>query len=267
MFTGICADRRLFRAGLALDVLYGMVNLLTFLFISRVLHLPPAGQLAGAVSYFDFVAVGLAFFLVVQAACTQTRQPGPGRTDAPARSKRPPPCRCRRTWSRWEWGSSRSCWGCCGPAVYLGIAILLLGLSVDRAEWPGLVIILLLGTAAAMGLGIALAALSVAFSQGAAAGRVVVVGLSFLSGVYFPTAVLPGPLPVLAGALPTTMAVQGLRAALVGAPWGGIAVLLALCHGAAVAGVDLAVPLRPEPRPPPRDADPWLTVPARCGRQ
>lgn len=221
------SDRKLFRLGLLLDVIYGLVNLLTFLFISRVLHLPAAGQFGGAVSYFDFVAVGLAFFLVVQAACTQVvnraqDEQRSGTLEATAAL----PVSAHLV--ALGMGIFPILLGLLRAGVYLTIAIVLLGLTVERADWWGLALILLLGTAAALGLGIALAAVAVAFTQGAAAGRVVVVALSFLSGVYFPVAILPGPLAVIAGALPTTLTVEGLRAALVGAEWGGTAVSLAI---------------------------------------
>lgn len=220
------SDRKVFRLGLALDVVYGLVSLLTFLFISRVLHQTQSGQLGGAGSYFDFVAVGLAYFLVVQAACTQIAgravdEQRSGTLEMTAALPVSPQVVAL------GFGIFPILLGLVRMAVYLLIAILLLGLAVGDADWLGLVVMLLLGTAAALGLGIALAAMALAFTQGAAAGRVFVVGLSFLSGVYFPVTVLPEPLAAVARILPTTLAVQGLRAALVGGAWGGTAVLLA----------------------------------------
>ncbi|GAB3935823.1 hypothetical protein GCM10027614_11330 [Micromonospora vulcania] len=64
-------DPRQFRLPLLLDLAFGVVNLVVFLFISRVLT-PSAGtDLAHSPSYFDFVAVGITFLLVLQAASTQ----------------------------------------------------------------------------------------------------------------------------------------------------------------------------------------------------
>src|SRR6478609_7708889 len=64
------AEGKLFRGAFVLDVAYGLVNLLLFFFISQVVHRPGAGAPVGTASYFDFVAVGLAYLLVVQATCT-----------------------------------------------------------------------------------------------------------------------------------------------------------------------------------------------------
>ncbi|MEK8108223.1 hypothetical protein NKG94_31100 [Micromonospora sp. M12] len=83
--------------------------------------------------------------------------------------------------------------------------------------------ILIAGTAALMGIGIALAAFTVAVGHGDAAARLFVVGLTFVSGTYFPVSALPGPLPELTAVLPTRIALDGLRAALAGGDWGGSA--------------------------------------------
>lgn len=220
------SDRRVFRIGLALDVVYGLVSLLTFVFISRVLHQVPSGKLGGAGNYFDFVAIGLAYFLVVQAACTQiagraTDEQKSGTLEMTAALPVSPHLVAL------GFGIFPILLGLVRTTAYLSIAILLLGLTVDRANWFGLGVMLLLGTAAALGLGIALGALALAFHHGSAAGKVFVVALSFLSGVYFPVSVLPGPLAGLAQVLPTSLAIQGLRAALVGGDWVGTALLLA----------------------------------------
>jgi ABC-2 type transport system permease protein len=218
-------DRRVFRLSLVLDVVYGLVNLMNFLFISRVLHQTQSGQLGGAGSYFDFVAVGMAYFLVVQAACSQVAsravdEQRSGTLEATAALPVSPHLVAL------GFGLFPILLGLVRVAVYLSIAVLLLGMAVDQANWFALATMLLLGTASALGLGIALAAVALAFSQGSAAGRVFVVGLSFLSGVYFPIALLPEPVASVARVLPTSLAVEGLRGAVAGGPWGETALLL-----------------------------------------
>lgn len=220
------AEGRLFRVAFVLDLGYGLVNLLIFWFISRVLHHPNQVVLDGAATFFDFVAVGLAFMLVVQATCTQaiSRVQEHQRTGTlEATTALPVSAHVVAV----GWGAYPMLLGMVRSAVYLGMAVVLLGLTVEHADWLGVTIVLVLGAVAALGLGIALTALVVGYAHGAAAGRLVVVGLGFMSGTYFPVASLPVPWRWISAALPTRMAIDGLRTALTGGAWGAIALLLA----------------------------------------
>jgi len=220
------AEGRLFRVGVVLDLGYGLVNLLIFLFISRVLHHPGSAALDGAATFFDFVAVGLAFMLVVQATCTQaiTRIQEQQRTGTlEATTASPVPHHLVAV----GWGAYPMLLGIARSAAYLVVAGFLLGLSIDHADWFGVAIVLVLGAVAALGLGITLAALTVGYPHGAAAGRLAVVGVGFLSGTYFPVGTLPTPWRWISAVLPTRMAIDGLRTALAGGPWGATALLLA----------------------------------------
>lgn len=181
------AERRFLGIPFVLDFLFGVVNLVVFSFISRVLRQPAHAQLGHAGSYFDFVAVGITFL--------------------------------------------RS-------AAYLGVASALLGLDVGAADWLGVAVVLLLGGAATMCLGMALAAVTVAFDSGITVGRLLIVAVAFLSGTYFPVATLPPVLRWLSVLLPTRIALDGLRAALSGNGWAGSALLLA---AAVAVGVPLGV--------------------------
>ena len=69
------AQRRIVKFALALDLLFGTLNLVVFEFIGRVLRDPAAGPVIRAGGYFSFASVGIAFFLVIQTATTGiTRQ-------------------------------------------------------------------------------------------------------------------------------------------------------------------------------------------------
>lgn|GEM_PF-1333594 len=220
------AEGRLFRVSVVLDLGYGLVNLLIFWFISRVLHHPDPVALDGAATFFDFVAVGLAFMLVVQATCTQaiSRIQEHQRTGTlEATTALPVSGHVVAV----GWGVYPMLLGIVRSALYLGLAQMLLGLTVGHADWLGVTVVLVLGAVAALGLGIALAALAVGYAHGAAAGRLAVVGVGFLSGTYFPVASLPVPWRWISAALPTRMAIDGLRTALTGGAWGAIALLLA----------------------------------------
>jgi ABC-2 type transport system permease protein len=231
------AERRFLGIPFVLDFLFGIVNLVIFAFISRVLRQPAHAQLGHTGSYFDFVAVGITFMLVVQAAGTQitarvqeeqrsgtlemlTAQPVTAGAIAVGVSAYPMGFAVLRS------------------AAYLGVASALLGLDVGSADWMGVVVVLLLGGAATMCLGMALAAVTVAFDSGITVGRLLIVAVAFLSGTYFPVATLPPVLRWLSVLLPTRIALDGLRAALSGNGWAGSALLLA---AAVTVGVPLGV--------------------------
>ena len=231
------AERRFLGLPFVLDVLFGLVNLVVFLFISRVLRHPsPVGT---SVSYFDFVAVGITFMLVVQAACTQITS----RVQEEQRSGTLEMLAAQPvTPGALALGLSAypMAFSVVRAAAYLAVAVALLGLDVGAASWPGVVVVLLLGGAATTALGIVLAAFSVAVGHGETLARLVVLALSFASGTYFPVTALPPVLQALSGPLPTRITLDGLRDALSGGSWTGSALLLAV---AAAVGLPVAVRL------------------------
>ncbi|MEH1101631.1 ABC transporter permease [Micromonospora sp. CPCC 205561] len=219
------AEPRLFRLPLLLDLAFGMVNLVVFLFISRVLTPSAGSDLARSASYFDFVAVGITFMLVLQAASTQltsrvTREQRAGTLEMLA--AQPVPVGALAVGI----AGYPFLFALLRAGIYLAVLGSLLGLRVGRADWWGVVAVLVTGGAALMGAGIVLAALAVAVGHGDAAARLFVVALSFLSGTYFPVTVLPGVLPAATTVLPSRIALDGLRAALTGGEWGSSAVAL-----------------------------------------
>ena len=98
--------------------------------------------------------------------------------------------------------------------IYLTAAAVLLGLDVSSTDWSGLVVMVLLGALAALGIGICLAAVAVAFSHGDAVGRAAVVTLGLLSGAYFPISAMPAPMRWAARYCP-----PGWRSRGSGPPW------------------------------------------------
>ncbi|WP_167454885.1 ABC transporter permease [Micromonospora arborensis] len=211
-------DPRQFRLPLFLDLAFGVVNLVVFLFISRALTPSSGTDLAHSPSYFDFVAVGITFLLILQAATTQLtsrviREQRSGTLELLAAQPVPVTALTIGTAGYpFLFALLRSC-------VYLTILGTVLGLRTERADWWGVAVMLIAGTASLMGIGIALAAFTVALGHGDAAARLFVVGLTFVSGTYFPVSGLPGPLPELTAVLPSRIALDGLRAALAGGEW------------------------------------------------
>ncbi|MGC4813772.1 ABC transporter permease [Micromonospora sp. DT228] len=218
-------DPRQFRLPLLLDLAFGVVNLVVFLFISRVLTPSSGTDLAHSPSYFDFVAVGITFLLVLQAATTQLtgrviREQRGGTLEVLAAQPVPVTVLAIGT------AGYPFLFALLRSVVYLAILGSVLGLRTDRADWWGVAVLLIAGTASVLGIGIALAAFTVAVGHGDAAARLFVVGLTFVSGTYFPVSELPGPLPELTAVLPSRIALDGLRAALAGGDWAWSAVAL-----------------------------------------
>lgn len=225
------AERRRLVPPLALDLAFGIVNLAVFLLISRVLSVPADGALAGSPSYFDFVAVGITFMLVVQAATSQvTARVGQEQRDGTLEMlvTQPVP----------GWLLALGLAGypfllaLLRSGGYLALLGLAFGLHVGRADWPGVVLVLVASAAAMLALGVGLMAFTVAFGRGDLVARLLLVGLSFVSGTYFPVAVLSALPGWATAALPSRIALDGLRHALAGQPWA--ADLLVLLAGTAV---------------------------------
>ncbi|MFG1903082.1 ABC transporter permease [Micromonospora carbonacea] len=225
------AERRRLVPPLALDLAFGIVNLAVFLLISRVLSVPADGALGGSASYFDFVAVGITFMLVVQAATSQvTARVGQEQRDGTLEMlvTQPVP----------GWLLALGLAGypfllaLLRAGVYLALLGLAFGLHVDRADWLGVVLILLAAAAAMLALGVGLMAFTVVFGRGDMVARLLLVGLAFVSGTYFPVAALSALPPWVTAALPSRIAVDGLRHALAGQRWAGE--LLALLGGTAL---------------------------------
>ncbi|MFI9639965.1 ABC transporter permease [Micromonospora sp. NPDC051925] len=218
-------EGQLLRLSLLLDLVFGVVNLMVFLFISRVLTPPGAHHPLGPTNYFDFVAVGITFMLVLQAASTQltsrvTREQRGGTLELLAAQPVPASALAVGT------AAYPFLLALLRAGFYLFLLHTLFGLHAERAQWWGVAAVMLTGSAAMMGIGIGLTAFGIAVGHGEGAARVLVVGLSFLSGTYFPVTALPGALPALTAVLPSRIALDGLRAALSGDAWATSALTL-----------------------------------------
>ncbi|WP_405432583.1 ABC transporter permease [Micromonospora sp. NBC_00617] len=220
------AERRGLRLSFLLDLGFGLLNLLVFLFVSRVLMLSPTSDFARSSSYFDFVAVGIVFLLVIQAATVQvvarvTAEQRDGMLELLAAQPVP------------GWALALGLVGhpfafaLLRAGVYLGLLAGFFGLHVGDAYWLGVVVVLVLGALCALPFGVVLMGFAVAVGRGDPLARLLVVALSFLSGTYFPISALPDILHPVCAVLPTRMALDGLRHALTGGDWAGAAWALA----------------------------------------
>lgn len=200
-------------ASLALDLAFGALNLIVFFYIARSVGPPPHRALDGAPDYFAFAAVGIALVLVMQSTAAQQvtrvrREQLTGTLEAlVAQPVSVPELAFGLTGAGYLLAALRA-------LLYLGFAVLALGLDASRADVVGLVVVVVLGCASFMAVGIALLALALAVRRGEALARVILVMIVFLSGAYFPVARLPGALRELAAFMPPRLALDGVRGAL-----------------------------------------------------
>ena len=211
------AQRRIVKFSLALDLVFGALNLLVFQFIGHVLRNPAPGSVTRVGGYFSFASVGIAFFLVIQtAAMGITRQIREEQQSGTlefvlAQPVAPGSLALGLAGFPFLFATLRA-------FVYLLLAAAL-GLEVSHANWAGVVIVLVAAAPAMVAIGIVLAAVTLVVERGDVLGRFVAFGLGFLSGAYFPVSELAAPVRAVSAALPTRVALDGQRAALAGLPW------------------------------------------------
>jgi ABC-2 type transport system permease protein len=211
------AQRQIVKFALVLDLVFGALNLVVFQFIGRVLRTPAAGQATQAGSYFSFASVGIAFFLVIQTATiVMTRQIREEQHSGTLELIVAQPV-----------GTGPLALGLAGfpflfatlrTLAYLLIATVL-GLGTAHANWAGVVLVLLAAAPSMAAIGIVLASVALVVDRGDVLARFVAFGLGFLSGAYFPVSEFTPAVRAVGEALPTRIALDGLRAALAGRPW------------------------------------------------
>ncbi|HWB67307.1 MAG TPA: ABC transporter permease [Mycobacteriales bacterium] len=206
------AQRRVIRFAVLLDLCFGMVNLLVFYFISRLLHHPTA-QLGGAQNYFGYIAVGLAVTLAVQSAVTEaaTQMREERITGTLAQLVSQP---VNSAGLALGLVAYPIVFALARSVLYVLVAALGLGLAVGHAAWFGVIVIALLGCAAVVAVGIVLLAITLAIPRSDPVVPLAALALTFLSGAYFPVSVLPGYLQAISDPLPTRLVLEGLRSAL-----------------------------------------------------
>ena len=115
-------------------------------------------------------------------------------------------------------GGARLAAGAMGTAVALLFSVIVLGLRIDLAaiHWPYLVVVLAVGVAPVVAIGVVLAAICLQTRQESWSYPEAMAGAMFLvTGVVFPLAILPNPVEVLGLINPITWWVEGVRRAVV----------------------------------------------------
>jgi ABC-2 type transport system permease protein len=98
--------------------------------------------------------------------------------------------------------------------VYIGGGLLLFRVPLESPNLPGCVLVFLFSLVIAVALGILAAALQLAIQKGSALLWLFGSGTWFLTGTLFPIDTLPKPLHFLAGLIPVTHSLNGMRLAL-----------------------------------------------------
>ena len=217
--------QRSYRLVFALDVFYGVVNLLVFYFISQTFDDTPS-NLNGAPSYFAFASVGIAITIVLQAAsgglAHRIREEQlTGTLEAlTAQPITVPELAFGLASFQFGFGMLRA-------AFYLLLSGLFFGVSFSQTDWAGFVIVLIASGVALASVGVILGALVLVLKRGEILTGAVTFAMGLVSGAFFPVEVLPSWLQAIGSVMPTRFAYDGLRSAIFeGGGWSGDAIAL-----------------------------------------
>ena len=204
---------RSYRLTFALELMFGVINLLVYYFISRTFTDISTEQLQGAPSYFDFAAVGIIVTVIIGATSVEIAN----------RVRQEQLTGTLEALFTQPLSTSEVALGLLAlPFVfamfraflYTTVAAVWLGLDVTDTSWPGAILALLLTGAAMATLGIAGGALVLVIKRGELLVGAILFAMGFVSGAVFPVSVLPGWLQPIGEIVPTRFAFDGLRHAL-----------------------------------------------------
>ena len=229
-----------YRLPFAFDLVSVLVQAMMFFYVGKLIE-PGAGQSADLErGYFAFVLIGLAVFGVARAGMLAFSD---GVRDAQVTGNlemlltRPAPVGAVVVGAG-AYGTLR--------AMAIGLVMLLVGTGLFGADyvaepWPILAALLSFLAAAAFfaAIGCAIASFTLLFMQGQGMVSLAVLGMSLLSGLYYPIEVLPEILQAVGQALPTTWALDLMRACLIRGEV-DVPLLVALAAASAV-GLPLSV--------------------------
>ncbi len=207
---------RSYRTPLISDLVFGFLNLVVYYFISRAVHPKLGIDLDGAPSYFAFAACGIALFVVVQAAVVGiTRRIREEQLTGTLEMLVAQPI-----------SAAEIALGVAGfpllfamvrALMYLLLAAVFLGLSLDHTNFLGLLVALLATGLAFVSIGVALSAIVLIVKRAEVLGAAAVTGMALVGGAFFPTQVLSRWLVPFSYIVPTRYAFEGTRGALFGA--------------------------------------------------
>lgn len=231
---------RSYHLTLVTDLVYGVIGLAVYYFLSKMVGDIPSGDLQGAPSYFAFAAVGAVLGIVIQAASTAIA----------VRVREEQLAGTLEALVSHPLTSTEICLGFVGlpyvlgalrATIYLTIAAVWMELDVTKTSWIGVVVMLVVSAFGLALVGVLAGALVLASKRGIFTTGLGLTIMGILAGSVFPVEVLPGWLEAVSVFVPLRYALDGLRAAMFeGSGWGGDALVL-LAFG--LVGLPLAVGL------------------------
>jgi ABC-type multidrug transport system permease subunit len=219
---------RSYRLAIAYDIGWGVVEVIIYFFISRVVGAPEE-ELGAAPSYFGFALAGILMGLVIGSATSAIAQrireeeltgtlemvvAQPVRSDALALG----------------YATYPIAFALLRVFLILTLAVAFLDLSAAEADWVGVAVVMVASAAAFLGLGVVAAAATIVYKRGGTIAELGIFAMIFLGGALFPFSALPDWLEPVGRVVPTRFAFDGLRDALfAGEGWGGdVLALLAI---------------------------------------
>lgn len=204
---------RSYRLAFILDVVYGVLELATYCFISRVFGPLGGGALGAAPSYFAFAAVGVVLATVLSATTYAfsgelRNEQLTGTLEALAAQPLTPVELCA------GFVSFPLIFASFRAGAYLAVAGVWLHLDVSRVSLIG-VVTMLAATALAMApVGVLAGAIVLVFKRGTLIVSGLTYVMSLLGGALFPISVLPTQLRDVGRVIPLRFVYDGMRAAL-----------------------------------------------------
>jgi ABC-2 type transport system permease protein len=214
------AVTRSYRLAFVLDVVFGVLNLALFFFISRAFGDIDTADLHGAPSYFAFASVGIAITVVVDAASTGLAQRIRGEQLAgtlEALLTQP------ITLAEITFGMAAFpfLFAMVRAGFYLVIAGVWFHVDLAQTSWVGFLLVLITAGAAFTAIGIMLGALTLVVKRGDVLVGMVIYVMGLISGAFFPVKVLPDWIEAIGRVVPTRFAFDGLRSSVfLGRDWG-----------------------------------------------
>jgi len=217
---------RSYRLSLVSDIGWGVLNLLVYFFISKLVD-TGSGDIGSAPTYFSFAVAGIVMSMVIYAASTSVAHRV--RNDQLTGTLE---ILCVQPLRAYELGlgvvTFPLSFAVVRAAGYLILAAVALDLDAPEADWAGVLVMLAAAGTAFTPIGILAAGAAIVFKRATSLAGAIVFGMTFVSGSVFPTSVLPDRLQSIGQVMPTWFAFEGLRSALFeGGGWhGDVAALL-----------------------------------------
>lgn len=222
---------RAYWISLAADLLFGLLNVAIYYFISEAVGKPNEASLGGAPTFFAFAAVGVAIVSVIGSASVglarRVREEQlTGTLEAVVMQP------LSATELALGLGGYPFLLALARAAVYIVAANIAIGLGLSDADWLGFALVLLASAGVLVAIGVAMAAVVLVVKRAETVLALIAFALGFAAGAYFPRSTLPGPLEAIGGVLPTRFAFDGARSALFRGDGWGDDVLILLLMGA-----------------------------------